>query len=577
MNPWTVLDIRATSDERDIKRAYARKLKITRPDDDPVAFGQLRDAYELAMRMAAQTRDPEQHDEHAAHVDPEPEPEPVYTAAYEFRAEDSDEQPVYTAAYEFDPDAAPEPLVPMTEARRLWAAFLPHAHYDTPKKLADLTGSADMLNLQVRDCFELCAVQYCASEGCEDSFRVALAEHFGWEEDAGFVARQMPGEAGEALARLRAHRSYTYFRELANHDEVLRVLFAKGVESPFMQAAHIKFTRRLRELCQQIRWGHREMLDLKMNLAVFEEWERYVEQKRYFDQTAINSLSAGFALWLVSMIGLNAIDKREEYAAVSFLACEILALALGAWFVLYPPAVFSSPAVSAWKDKLQTIMHDHRHRPRWQFGWIGWYALVSLCLFIPAPSNSTKVLVGIVMAIAALAGSFAISALTNKTMFGISVAFALVVGMGLGSEIFPQFGITICVLSSLCATYIMQSSGGGVLDWLALPSQRIVLARRIWLSVALASQLYVHTAQQISALIPPFLWLWILAGMLLSRPTINVAYAIFGAIGVGVLLELCWPLQDASQLKMLRFVMLAVAIFMVVNMTRAKTTQHQFS
>jgi DnaJ-class molecular chaperone len=38
---WTVLDIVATRDEREIRRAYARQLKRFRPDEDPVGFQRL--------------------------------------------------------------------------------------------------------------------------------------------------------------------------------------------------------------------------------------------------------------------------------------------------------------------------------------------------------------------------------------------------------------------------------------------------------------------------------------------------------------------------------------------------------
>ncbi|MES2317250.1 MAG: J domain-containing protein [Pseudomonadota bacterium] len=201
MNAWTILGIRATTDEREIKRAYAGKLKTTRPEDDPLAFQALRDAYEAALRLARYA---------AQHGDYEEEDQPpAYTAAYEWDPEQEPgpdsvpATPVYMAAYEF------EPLAPMTEARRIWADFLPGAHRNTVQQLRELVVRSDLLDLEVRECFELCALQYCAGEGCDDDFRLVLAEHFQWESNYAFIYREMPEETAAMMARLRDYRSYS--------------------------------------------------------------------------------------------------------------------------------------------------------------------------------------------------------------------------------------------------------------------------------------------------------------------------------------------------------------------------------
>lgn len=49
---WDVLGIAETDDARAIKRAYAARLKTTRPDEDATAFQQLSDAYEWATMHA---------------------------------------------------------------------------------------------------------------------------------------------------------------------------------------------------------------------------------------------------------------------------------------------------------------------------------------------------------------------------------------------------------------------------------------------------------------------------------------------------------------------------------------------
>lgn len=46
------LDLPADADERAIKRAYAARLKVTRPDDDPAGFQQLHETYQAALAWA---------------------------------------------------------------------------------------------------------------------------------------------------------------------------------------------------------------------------------------------------------------------------------------------------------------------------------------------------------------------------------------------------------------------------------------------------------------------------------------------------------------------------------------------
>jgi len=52
-NYWSILALEPTADEREIRRAYARQLKLHRPDRDPEGFQALRQAFDWAMAAGA--------------------------------------------------------------------------------------------------------------------------------------------------------------------------------------------------------------------------------------------------------------------------------------------------------------------------------------------------------------------------------------------------------------------------------------------------------------------------------------------------------------------------------------------
>jgi hypothetical protein len=130
------------------------------------------------------------------------------------------------------------------------------------------------------------------------------------------------------------------------------------------------------------------------------------------------------------------------------------------------------------------------------------------------------------------------------------------------------------------ALQIFQRGGSDLLEWRGMRDEWYLPARAGWVLVAAALLLYSYSGQSASTLFAAFAWLWILAGMLLSRPSFNPIFTLFGSSICNGLLEKFQPgpsAQETMHMSLLAVLLLAIGVFMSVNMARAKTNQHQFT
>lgn len=527
---WAILGTEPTGDERALKRAYAKRLKVTRPEDDPAAFQELREAYEYALRHAHLFAEefPEAQAAVAAVETPVMETAELWGVIDEpaREAQEPHEPPAELWGVIAQEPAPPSELWgvvaidPAQEAASLWQAFLEHSrHADASEVLAGILQDDAMLNLDVREEFDLCALRYCASAGYDLALREALFEQLGWDRDFSYLARSHGDLVRAAVQRYRADRSFAHFSD--NRDSYPGLDCIMSQQSPSAYARQLfdqKFTLQLRELLHAIRWQHAEMLAWKLDTDLFEQWEHAVHAKRYFKQTALASGGLGFVLhfMLAGVLDAAGFKLADTAAYASLLGFQALAFSLLAMHALrWPTPLFAR--LEALQEALQDRLPMLWQRPGLrQLGWIAPYLVLALLLFLPERSDSMR----LVTAAGLCASALLAYAMNRQLLHGMLLLLCL--GLSLFAAMFMSgrgpsalaigeaMPLIFCLaaLALRCATGLYGDGG--------FPEALLPRLRAAWLigCAGLLSLLYVQ--QLPAALVGAALYAWSCAGLLFS-------------------------------------------------------------
>ena len=588
MTIWQVLGIDATVEERAIKRAYASKLKVTRPDDDPTAFQLLTDAFQHALAYArahagvapvqpmetAQADEPDQARLIETVTAPRLAPA-VHAPAPETNID------IVTAPRPAKAVRAPAGPSAAEQASTVWAAFIGTSTVQPRLHLKKLSDGDALLNMEVREQFELCAARYCASDACSDDLREAVVKHFRWETDVSLIARALPEETRQVMAYLRAERSWVFFQQHVSSDPAVKALMGDHPGIGWLQTCDATFMRKMRDLVDAIQEHHPEMLLLKLDQERFARWEGRVAHKRYFVQTAIYSFIAGLILALAAMFAMISLSGSAQWFGSAFLGAMAVSFGGGAWYAFKRPGANRPFRESALGARVNFMLHDVRYRPRWQFGWLLPFVAVSTLLFLPQPGSLARYVVTGSLLACVLLASFANSAVFNRMMFLIVLIACIPLGAALSEKGLAYHPVT-CTLAAYCFILMLVRGGKDLLAMSPVKPAVILPLRLGWIggAVLLGWAAHFPLALGMPAMYDAVTWLWLCAGMVLTLPSINFLYALFGAVfaSLPVYRYLPTPSLLATQPFSQLFAGLTlVTIFMCVNMVRARSNQHPFT
>lgn len=291
---WSRLGIAPTRDEREIKRAYARRLREVRPEDDAEGFQALRAAYEAALGRAGPAHAPPlirfepappppatEDVDAPAPSEPRPAPTRIVPGREEADDEADAEAPLDAAGDEegagptVEEAPAPDPVAIAADAFFAAVSTAPVRRADDVLRELLARPALDMLDERER-LEAAIAIRLADADPPRLWLALDTVEFFGWERDSRHLRARAPWAADAVLAAASSARALLAMREKAkDRSSAENFLLKKYSPGTFAQVAMSgRLVHAMRRLLAELRRDHPALLAHELDPKTVEWWAR---------------------------------------------------------------------------------------------------------------------------------------------------------------------------------------------------------------------------------------------------------------------------------------------------------------